>query len=168
MTIGNTAMDRSTMAPEALRQLVEAELSMTARVGHVVLLLVSLLMTVGIVSLWATEPFLPLRTQVAFGVMTVIGVSWSLFATRVLTGRRVLYARHRIVAGRLAVTFTSVFALGAGAIAYLSGSPAAYLSVALGGAMVAVAIWLLVRAHRAMARLDARRQVLERETRRTA
>jgi hypothetical protein len=164
MTRDKTALDRPGMAPDALRQLVETELSMTARTGHVALLLVSILMTLGIVSLWVTEPALPVRTQVAFGVMTAIGVSWAVFALRVLTSRRVLYARHRIVAGRMAVTFTSVFAAGAGTLAYFTGSAGAYLALALGSVMVAVAVWLLVRARRAMARLDARRQVLQRET----
>jgi hypothetical protein len=158
----------SPLAADALRQLVESELSMKARVGHVALLLVSLLVTIGIVSLWWTEPRLPARTHVAFGVMTFIGLSWSAFAIRVLTGRRILFARHRVMAGQMAVTFTSVFVIGALTLGYVMSSTAAYLAAVLGAVMLAAAAFILMRAHRALTRLDQRRQTLERQTRTTA
>jgi hypothetical protein len=153
-------LDRSTAA---VRQLADAELSVPSRLGHVALLLAALGMTAVVVSLWLTEPALPLRTHVAFGVMTAIGVSWSAFAIWVLTSRRVLFARQRIVAGRMAVTFAAVFTIGALAIAAATGAAAALAAAGTGVMMVAVAVVILRRAHRASARLIARRDALERE-----
>ena len=80
---------------------------MPSRLGYVALLLAALTMTGVVGTLWATEPSLPLRVHVAFGVMVAIGSSWVVFALWVLTHRRILLARHQIVAGRMAVTFTS-------------------------------------------------------------
>jgi hypothetical protein len=147
----------------AARQLADAELSVPSRLRHVALLLAALGMTVVVVSLWATEPALPLRTHVALGVMTVVGLSWSALAIWVLASRRVLFARHRIVAGRLAVTFTAVFTVGASAMAATTGEAAACAAAATGTVMVTVAVIFLRRAHRMSARLMARRDVLERE-----
>ena len=47
---------------------------MKARLGYVALLLVSSAMTAVIVSLWLTEAYLPLRTHLAFGAMSLIGI----------------------------------------------------------------------------------------------
>ena len=142
----------------------DAELSLPARVAHIALLLVSLLIATGIVSLWLTEPSLPMRTQVAFGAMTVIGVSWAILAARVLTQRRVLYARHRVIAGRMAVTFTGAFVVAALAIAWTLKSPAGYVAAGMGAAMLVVAVLLMVRSQRALAQLIERCQALERPT----
>jgi hypothetical protein len=131
--------------------------------GHVALLLAALGMTVVVVSLWATEPALPLRTEVAFGVMTAIGVSWSAFAIWVLTSRRVLFARERVVAGRMAVTFAGAFIIGALAVAATTGATAAFAAGGTGVVMMIVAVILLQRAHHTSARLMARRDALERE-----
>ena len=161
----------STMPPAsaaALKQLVDAELSMPSRLGYVALLLAALTMTGVVGTLWATEPSLPLRAQVAFGVMVAIGSSWVVFALWVLTHRRILLARHQIVAGRMAVTFTSVFMLGSLAVGYATGRPEAYKAAAVGVLMLGLAIVVLVRAHRAFGRLVSRRDVLERELGRSA
>ena len=96
----------------ALQRLLDTELSLPSRLGYVALLLVALTMTGVITALWTTEPVLPLRAQVGFGLMVAIGVSWIIFAVWALTHRRILFARHQIVAGRMAVTFTTVFLLG--------------------------------------------------------
>ena len=61
----------------SIRKLAGGELSMKARLGYVGLLLAATGMTVVVVSLWATEAALPLRTQIAFGVMSVIGLAWA-------------------------------------------------------------------------------------------
>jgi hypothetical protein len=153
-------LERSTAA---VRQLADAELSVPSRLGHVALLLAALGMTVLVVSLWLTEPALPLRTHVAFGVMTAIGLSWGTFAIWVLTSRRVLFARQRIVAGRMAVTFAAAFTTGALATAAATGAAAAFAAGGTGVVMVAAAVVILRRAHRASARLMARRDALERE-----
>lgn len=155
--------DRSPVTAEALLGLADAELSTRARMAHVALLVGSILMTIGIVSLWITEPSLPLRTHLAFGALAAIGVSWTVFAARVLTRRRVLYARHRVVAARMALTFTAVFTLGALAIGWTNGTPAGYVAAAMGGVLLAVAAALLVRARRKLASLMDRRRDLEKE-----
>lgn len=144
-----------------LLQLADAELSLRARVAHIALLLVSLLMTAAIVSLWVTEPFLPVRTQVAFGAITIIGLSWTVFAARVLAGRRVLYARHRVVAGRMAVAFTTVFVAGALVLGWMMQSAAGYLAAGIGVLMLVAAGLLLIRAQRALALLVERHRALD-------
>jgi hypothetical protein len=148
---------------ESVRRLLNAELSSASRMGYVALGLAAAIMTAIVASLWMTEPSLPLRTQIGFGAMVGIGLSWVGFATWVLTHRRPLLADHRIVAGRMAVTFTSLFVIGAVALGLASGGSAPYAAAAVGVAMLAIAIVLLVRAHHASSRLRERRAALERE-----
>jgi hypothetical protein len=151
-------------APTAdLRRLLDAELSRTSRLGYVALLLASLTMTVVVASLWLTEPVLPARTRVAFALMTVIGLSWAAFAVWVLTTRRVLFGWDSVVAGRMAIAFTTAFVLGAVTLGYTSGGTAPYAAAAMGLGLLAGAVALLVRAHRRVARLTTRREALERE-----
>jgi hypothetical protein len=148
---------------DAARGLVDTELSLRPRLGHVALLLAASMMSTVIMALWLTEPALPMRTQLGFAAMTGIGLSWTAFALWALTHRRPLFARHAIVAGRMAVTFTSVFVLGALAVARATGGPAPYAAAAVGTVMAGCAIALLRRAHRTSARLVERRDVLARE-----
>ena len=105
-----------------VRQLAGAELSLRARVGYVSLMLVSAAMTAVIASLWLTETELPPRTQFAFGAMCVIGLSWVALSVWALRTRRPLFARDRVVAGRMAVAFTSVFVAGAMATVIVAGN----------------------------------------------
>jgi membrane associated rhomboid family serine protease len=156
--------DSTPKMPAALQRLADTELSSRSRMGYVGLLLMSVLMSVAIGSLWATEPSLPTRTQVAFAAMVAIGVSWCVFALRVLTSRRILLARHAIVAGRMAVTFTSIFVVGTLAAAYASDNRAAGLTAASIGMVMAIASGLLLRcAHRRFEQLEERRRTLERQ-----
>ena len=147
----------------AMQLMAGGELSLRSRVGHVALLLAALGMTIVVSSLWVTEPVQPARLQLGFAVMVAIGVAWAAFATWVLTHRRPLFARHRIIAGRMAVTFTSVFIAGMLAVGYGLGRPAFYGAAAVGLVMLAAAAFLLARAHRAFAALAERRAALERE-----
>ena len=146
-----------------LRRLLDQELSRPSRIGYVTLLVVSLTMTVVVSSLWLTEPVLPARARVAFALMTIIGLAWTAFAVWVLTTRRVLLGRDSVVAGRMAVTFTTTFVIGAVTIGYMGGGTAPYAAATMGLGLLAGAIALLVRAHRRVARLAARREALERE-----
>lgn len=150
-----------THALEAARRIAEAELSMRSRIGYCALLAGALTMTVMVVSLWATEPYLPLRTRVAFGLLTVIGASWSGYAIWVLTQRRVLFAWHSVVAGWLALIFTSVFTIGAFAIGIAANARVGFASGALGLVLVAAAASLLVRARLRLAALLDRKSQLE-------
>ena len=151
-----------------LRRLLDAELSRPSRLGYAALLLASTAMTIAIASLWLTEPMLVRRAQLAFAVMTAIGLSWMVFAGWVLTSRRVLYGRDSLVAARMAVTFTTVFAAGALAVGYTTGAAAGYAAAAMGVVLIAFAVSMLVRAQREVARLAGRREALERELGRTA
>lgn len=145
-----------------LHTLAAAELSLAARVRYVALLLAALAMTAVVAALWATEPALPVRTRAAFAAMIAIGAAWTAFASWVLTRRYPLFARDRVIAGRMAVAFACVFAAGALVLGATTGVASAYAAAGLGVVMAAAAAALLVRAHRAVARLTARRDELQR------
>jgi nitrate reductase gamma subunit len=151
-------------AAAALERMTDAELSVPSRLGHVALLLSALTMTGVVGTLWATEPALPLRVHIAFAVIVAIGVSWVAFAIWVLTHRRILFARHRIVSGRMAVTFTSVFVVAMLVLGYTTGRSEPYSAAAFGVVMLGGAITMLVRAHRSYARLAERRNALARQS----
>ena len=158
---------RYTMNPQnesvnAIRELARGELSMKARLGYVALLLAAAGMTGVIVSLWLTEPVLSPRTHAAFGVMSVIGASWVALATWALMTRRVLFARDRVIAGKLAVAFTCVFVVGALAAVITTRSGAAWGALATGAIMLVAAVAVLRRARRRFLALSARRMELER------
>jgi hypothetical protein len=149
--------------PATLHALLDTELSLRSRLGYVALLLAALMMTSVIASFWMTEPALPARTQVAFAAMVVIGLSWVGFALWVLTHRRVLLAPHSVVAGRMAVTCTGAFVIGALVLGYAEGSRGAFAAAAMGVGMLGAAAALLVRAHHRLDRLAERRRELDRE-----
>ena len=146
-----------------LRRLTASELSLPARLGHVGLLLAASTMTVIVTALLVTEPSLPLRTSLALGVLAAMGLSWVGFAVWVLSHRRVLLGRHRIVSGRLAVGFSAVFSIGAATVGYARSSRSALAAAAMGGVMVLIAVGILVRARRNVERLSKRRDALERQ-----
>ena len=146
---------------EDVRRLAQGELSLKSRIGYVALLLVASAMSAVVLSLWLTEPALPARTQAAFGVLSVIGIAWVGFASWALRARRPLFARDEVIAGTLAVVFTSVFAAGALAAVIATGTPAAFGALLTGGVMLAIAVWRLVSARRRFARLAVRRAELE-------
>ncbi len=146
---------------EQVRHLAGAQLSLKARLGYVGLLLVSVAMTVLVGSLWLTEPLLPVRAQLAFGVMTFIGLCWSALAFWVLRARRPLFARDRVIAGRMAVAFTSMFVSCAVVAVVQTGNAASFGMLALGAIMLAAAIKVLTGARRRFAALVARRAEIE-------
>jgi hypothetical protein len=148
---------------DVIRKLAQGEMSVKARLGYVALLLVSLAMTTGLVSLWATETGLPLRAQVAFGGMVLIALSWAAFSIWALTTRRVLLARDRVIAGRMSVAFTALFLAGAITAVVMSGKAAAFGAAATGAVMFALALRVLSGARRRFAELSARRAELERD-----
>lgn len=145
---------------EDVRRLAGAELSLAARLGYVALLLVSAGMTVVVASLWLTEAWLPARTHIAFAVMCVIGVSWVALSIWALAARRPLFARDRVIAGRMAVAFTAVFVAGAVAAVVIANNVAAYAVLATGVAMLALAVRVLIDARGRYQDLRARRAAL--------
>jgi hypothetical protein len=126
-------------------------------------MLVAMAMTVVVGSLWLTEPNLPSRTVLAFAVMVTIGILWMLYAVWVLTSRRVLFARQRVIAGWMAVSFTTVFLVGAISVGVTTGMRAAYPAGATAAIMLGAAIALLIKAQRNHARLARRLAALQGE-----
>lgn len=165
--------DRSHPSPHAaparpaaaeVQRLLSAETALPSRLRYGALLLAGLAAATITGSLLATEPGLPARTRIAFGVMTGIGLAWAAYAVWVLSRRHVLLASHRIVAGRMAVAFTSMFTAGALAVALLAdGGPAAFAAAGVGLLMLAVAGLTLAHAHQLVARLTARRDAIEQQ-----
>ena len=146
-----------------LRRLTASELSPTARTGYVGLLLAAAAMTAGVSALLVTEPALPLRASIALGVMAAIGLSWVGFSAWVLSNRRILFGRHRVVAGRMAVGFSVVFCVGALAVGYAASSRSAFVAAAMGALMIVIATGMLVRARRSVEQLSKRRDELEQQ-----
>lgn len=151
-----------------LQRMSRTELSRGARVRYVVLALVACAMSITVASLWLTEPALPLRTQVAFASLTAIGVGWTAFSLWVLRTRRVMLTRHRQIAGRLAVAFSSVFALGCLVLVFAADVSAARPALAMGLGLLSIATVIWRRAETAHATLLARRAQLEQELDRRA
>jgi len=146
-----------------LRRLARTELSSAARVTYVLLALAATAMTVVVTSLWLTEPALPLRTTIAFGALTGIGLAWLTFSLWVLRSKHVLLARHRVVAGQLAVSFSSVFVAGCLLLGFASPSRAVWAASAMGIALLVIGVVVWRRANTAHTKLVARRNALERE-----
>lgn len=147
-----------------IRRLFAAELSLPARLGFTGLLLAGLAAASVTAALLVTEPALPPRTRVAFGLMTAIGLAWAAFAAWVLGRRRVLLAGHRVVAARMAVACTALFTLGTAVLGILAAPGGPWLAAgALGAGMLALAILQLARARRRFDALSRRRLELERE-----
>jgi hypothetical protein len=146
-----------------LGQHADTQLSIGARLGYVALLLVGLASAGAIGSLWLTEPALPLRTQIAFASMVAIGLAWATFAVRVLTSRQTLLARHRVIAARMSVAFTSAYLIGMLILAYARDSAAAWAAAVVGATMLAVALTALIHSQRKWTELMQRRENLARQ-----
>jgi hypothetical protein len=145
-----------------IQRLAAAQLSLPSRMGHVLLLVVSVMMAAAIVSLWATEPSLPRRTHVAFAVIVSAALAWAIFALWVLARRRVLFGADRVLAARMGLTFSAVGAVGMGALGYWGEvGQGAYLGAVVQAALCGVALVLLVRAQRHVAALARRRREIE-------
>jgi hypothetical protein len=132
------------------------------------LALVASAMTIVVVSLWMTEPALPTRTATAFAMLTVIGLGWVAYSIWVLQAKRVMLARQRVIAGRLAFLFASAFTLGCLALAFTTTVSAAWPAFAMSLVMLVLALGMWRRAEAVHATLMARRETLERELARDA
>jgi hypothetical protein len=148
-----------------LSRLTARELSLPSRLRYLALLLSSSVMTTIALALLITESGLPTRTFAALGAVAAIGGVWVAFSIWVLTYRRPLMGRHRIIAARLAVVFCAGFLCGCVWVGLSIGAPAAFGAAALASGMLAIAIGGLVRANRQLARLVRRRDELVRRER---
>ncbi|MFG6429145.1 hypothetical protein [Roseateles sp. LYH14W] len=153
------------MNTTAVSALLDSELSARSRFGHVLLLLAAATMATLTGSLWATEPALPARTAAAFAVMTGMGLCWVAYAAWVLTTRRVLLGRQRVLASAMGALFSGVALAGALAAGLLADVPAAWPAALVFAAMAALAVVMLVRAQSDYARLRRRRAELEQRLR---
>lgn len=141
---------------------LRTELSMRTRLVYTLLLLFDLAVGCAVTSLWWTEPDLPARTHIAFAGIVLGTLVWAVYFTWTLTRRKVLFARHRLVACSIAVTFTGLFSAGALILAALVPTlrETGLAASALGGVLLIVASFLLRGAlvrHRAM--LERSRQL---------
>ncbi len=147
-----------------VRRTLAGELSLPARLRYIALLLISLAMVGVIGALLLTETGLPTRTRVTFGLMLIVAMAWATFASWVLARRQVLFARHRIAAGRMAVTFSMALIVGTLAIGMADGTSAPwYGALGVGFLMLLLSAVQLHRAQRRHAQLRRRRLELEHE-----
>lgn len=138
-------------------------LSWQQRARYVALLLLSMGIGMVLIALLATEPDLPSHTFAAFAGMALIAAGWAALATWVLTRRRPLYGRDRVVAGRMAVGFSGLFTAAACVVAVIGGGSAALVAIALGLLMTLVSIGLLMKARLKVRDLEAQRHELARQ-----
>jgi uncharacterized membrane protein YfcA len=135
------------MREKDIQLMLRAELSFRTRAVYLAGLLATACFAMALLSLWLTEPYLPVRTHVAFGLLAAINIGWSIFFGWALTRRKVLYARQGVIAGRLAVLWCSVFVVGALAAGYASGrSGAGFRAALMGLLLLGAAVFLLRRA----------------------
>ena len=157
-------MNTSSLNPSELRaklrDLTDRTLSPAARYAHVALLLAAAGMAALMLALLLTEPGLPVRTVLAFGALLLIASGWIAYAGWVLSNRRPMLQRHRVVAGGMATGFSGSFVLVAAVAGMVTGAAAAWAAAALGGLMLVVAVLLLVRARKRTLELESRRDAL--------
>src|SRR5262245_26102062 len=100
-------------APDYLLAMVESELSQSARLGRIALLVAAAMATVAVGLLGGTNPSLPSSARGVFVMIAALGLLSAVFGLRTLSHRGALLARQRVVAGRVAVALSAVVALGA-------------------------------------------------------
>ena len=149
------------MTQDAVMTLTEPHLSFRARILHLALLLAALGMGTVIAALLLSEPALPPRTMIAFALLLLVSLAWSLYAGWVLTARKTMLAAQRIVAGRIAVSAAVLFTLGAALLGVMTPWAAAWAAAGLGLVLLCGAVLLLRRAQRQHRALLQRRTELE-------
>jgi hypothetical protein len=86
------------MTPDEMFERLSGRLSLGRRIATIAAMLGGLGMAIVVGLLWATEPGLQPRTQVAFGGIIVVGLAWAGYGAWVLTRRLPLFALDRVVA----------------------------------------------------------------------
>ncbi|WP_250001139.1 hypothetical protein [Actinoplanes sp. M2I2] len=105
------------MTPEEVLDRLGARLSSRRRLAYVGVALLGSAGSALIGVLWATEPGLPARTRVSFGVLMAIGVGWAAVGGWAVTRRTPLFARDRVVAGWFGLVAWAVVAAGSFVVA---------------------------------------------------
>jgi hypothetical protein len=147
----------------ALAQITERTLSRGERAGHLAMTIFAAVGGLAMVGLLVTETGLPLRTNIAIGVLAVIAASWTIFGLRVLSRSHPLLANREVVAGRMALLFSALFTGGTMAVGLVNAGILVTPATWLGATMTAVAAANLARAQWRRAQLRALRERLERE-----
>jgi hypothetical protein len=164
-------MTTPSLAPsaESTRLRLAGGLALPSRVRYTALLLAAVAMAGITGTLAATEVGLPFRTRSTLVLLSVIGAAWAVLAVWVLARREVLYARHRVVAGWMAVVFSALLTAGCVALGWLDRENSMWLTATgVGGTMLLLAVLLLQRARKALRALVQRRDALEATLRATA
>ena len=141
---------------------IRRELSTRRRWLHRLVLVAAGIVVAAILSLWLTEPQpLPLRTHVAFGMMTLIGAGWIAVSAWILTRRNCPTVVDRLASAWMAAIASALFLAVGASIALLRGEPRAATTVALVGAIcLAAALHLLRQAYALRAALQGKRAQL--------
>lgn len=126
---------------------LQDSLSLRRRVRSVVQLTGASAVVTLVTALWLTEDSLPLRTQVGFAALILIGLLTMAGGARALRRRGQLFARDRVIAGWIATGFAVLLAAGLA----LAGRGLLGVPVAL------AAIGFLVFTQLARKRLERRR-----------
>lgn len=148
--------------PAEVLAALDTERSRRDRSRYVLVLLASLTVTSLVGTLWATEPGLPLRTQLAFGGLVTLGAGWMAVTGYVLSRRRPLYAIDRVLATGMAVIASVLVGAASTAVAALRAGGLTSVTVAAVAATLAgTAIVLHARARAWRRRLLERRRELE-------
>ncbi|AZM58818.1 MULTISPECIES: transmembrane transport protein [unclassified Streptomyces] len=136
--------------PERLERVLATEVSLRSRLRHVAVGLAGGCGAAVIAVLWATEPHAPPpRTRVVFAGLIAVGLAWAVFAGWVLSRRRPLFARDRVLSARIALAATVVTASAGVALAAVRGGTAGLVATTTGGVVLtAAAMITLVRARR--------------------
>ncbi|MBQ0985189.1 transmembrane transport protein [Streptomyces sp. F63] len=152
--------------PEELRRALAAEISLGSRIRHVAVGLAGGCGAALIAVLWATEPHpLPVRTRAAFAGLIAIGLAWAAFAGWVLSRRRPLYARDRVLAARLAlVAAAATGAAGTALAAVRAGTAGVLVTAPVGVLLVTAAGLALARARSHRRELLRLRSALRQDT----
>jgi hypothetical protein len=152
----------ATLTVEQAQEMVRRELSTPKRLGYLLLLMLTLTAACLISTLWITEPApLPLRTKVAFGLLTFINLAWSGLCGWIVTRRKILFAQHRVMAGWMALVFCALFSIIGLVVAAIRMNTTALAVVgAVGTCQLLLAILVLKRARYRRRQLLARRDEL--------
>jgi hypothetical protein len=148
-------------APEVIAGLGGA-LSKGARVRAVAALVVGVAGAVFVAALWWTEPGpLPVLTQLAFGLLTLVCLAWAAYGTWLLRSRVPLFATDRVVAAWIGLTASVlVGGLLIGTVAQRGTATGTWGVIATVVVLVAVSAVLVVRAHARRAALLRRERTL--------
>jgi len=147
------------MTTDDMLDRLSGPLSRRRRLAHALVLIAGLAGAAFVGLLWATEPELPTRTQVAFGALVTLGLCWAAYGGWTLTRRTPLFALDRVVAAWMALGAT-VLLLGATVAVVVTRDDPPILPVAAAAVLLGVAATNLAAVRSRRAALLRRRDAL--------